>query len=60
MRATKESGNTIVPIKLFINNKGLAKMEIGLARGKKMYDKRQSLREKDDRREMDRVRKVKI
>jgi len=60
LRATKESGNTIVPIKLFINDKGLAKMEIGLAKGKKMYDKRQSLREKDDRREMDRVRKVKI
>ena len=57
MRATKETGNTIVPIKLFINDKGLAKMEIGLAKGKKMYDKRQTLKEKDDKREMDRVMK---
>lgn len=60
LRATKETGNTIVPIKLFVNEKGLAKLEIGLARGKKMYDKRQSLKEKDDKREMDRVRKDNI
>lgn len=55
IRGTRETGNTIVPIKLFINEKGLAKLEIGLARGKKMYDKRQTLKEKDDKREMDRV-----
>lgn len=55
MRATKETGNTIVPIKMFINEKGLAKIDIGLARGKKTYDKRQSLKEKDDKREMDRA-----
>lgn len=54
-RATKETGNTIVPIKLFINDKGLAKMEIGLVRGKKMYDKRQTLKEKDDKREIERA-----
>lgn len=60
LRATKETGNTIVPIKLFVNEKGLAKLEIGLARGKKMYDKRQSLKEKDDKREMDRVSKDNI
>ncbi len=60
MRATKESGNTIVPIKLFVNEKGLAKIEIGLARGKKMYDKRQSLKEKDDKREIDRVKKMNL
>lgn len=60
MRATKESGNTIVPIKLFVNEKGLAKLEIGLARGKKMYDKRQSLKEKDDKREIDRVKKMNL
>lgn len=60
MRATKETGNTIVPIKLFINEKGLAKIEIGLARGKKSYDKRESLKEKDDKREMDRVKKFRI
>ena len=55
MRATKETGNTIVPIKLFINDQGRAKMESGLARGKKTYDKRQTLKEKDDKREMDRA-----
>ena len=55
VRATKETGNTIIPIKLFINEKGLAKIEIGLARGKKSYDKRESLKEKDDKREMARA-----
>lgn len=55
MRATKETGNTIVPIKLFINDQGRAKIEIGLARGKKTYDKRQTMKEKDDKREMDRA-----
>lgn len=58
LRATKETSYTIIPIKMFINEKGLAKMEIGLARGKKMYDKRQSLKEKDDKREMDRMMKI--
>lgn len=54
-RATKENGFTIVPTRLFINEKGLAKLVIALAKGKKQYDKRQSLKEKDDRREMDRM-----
>jgi SsrA-binding protein len=54
-RATKETGNTIVPTKLFINEKGLAKIEIGIAKGKKNYDKRQSLKEKEDKRSMDRA-----
>lgn len=56
-RASKESGLTIVPTKLFINEKGLAKLEIALARGKKSYDKRQSLKEKEDKRSMDRAMK---
>lgn len=60
IRATKETANTIIPIKLFINDKGLAKVEIGLARGKKMYDKRQTLKEKDDKREIDRIRKERL
>lgn len=54
---TKSPGFTIVPVRLFINDKGLAKMVIALARGKKEYDKRQSLKEKEDRREMDRAMK---
>ena len=53
--ASKNPGVTIVPIRLFVNEKGLAKVVIALAKGKKEYDKRQSIREKDDRREMDRM-----
>jgi SsrA-binding protein len=53
-RLTKETGFTIVPTKLFINEKGLAKVDIAVAKGKKTYDKRESLKEKDDKREMDR------
>jgi SsrA-binding protein len=55
-RATRETGLTIVPIRMFINDNGLAKLEIGLAKGKKNYDKRQSIKEKDAKREMDRHR----
>lgn len=55
VRATKETGYTIVPTLLFINEKGLAKLEIALARGKKNFDKRQSLKEKEDKRFMDRA-----
>ena len=58
-KACSDPGFTIVPLRIFINERGLAKMVIGVARGKKAYDKRQSLREKDDRRAMDRVLKNK-
>lgn len=54
-RGVTETGYTIVPVRLFINEKGLAKVFIALAKGKKEYDKRQTLREKDDKREMDRM-----
>ena len=54
-RLTKETGFTIVPIRLFINERGLAKVVIAVARGKKQYDKRQALREKEDKRSMDRM-----
>ena len=53
--STKTPGFTIVPTRLFINEKGLAKLVIALANGKKEFDKRESLKEKDDRREMDRM-----
>ena len=56
-REVKETGYTIVPTRLFINDRGLAKLVIAVARGKKTYDKRQSLREKDDKRQMDRAMK---
>ena len=51
-RATKETGKTIIPLELFINDKGLAKIEIAVCQGKHSYDKRQSLREADDKREV--------
>lgn len=52
---TETPGLTIVPTLVFIDDKGRAKMDIALARGKKEYDKRQTLKEKEDRREMDRA-----
>lgn len=54
-RSTLETGYTIVPTRLFTNERGLAKLEIALARGKKSYDKRESLKAKDDTREIDRA-----
>ena len=54
-RAVKEKGLTIVAVKLYISEGGYAKLLIALARGKKEYDKRQSIKEKDLRREMDRM-----
>lgn len=56
-RATKETGKTIIPLCLFINENGLAKLEIAVCQGKHTYDKRQSLREADDKRQMDRLRR---
>ena len=53
--ATKQIGYTIVPILLFIDDHGRAKIDIALAKGKKEFDKRQTLKEKEDRREMERV-----
>lgn len=54
---SKAPGFTIVPVRIFINEKGLAKMVIAYAKGKKEYDKRQSLKEKEDRRMMDMAKK---
>lgn len=56
-RQTKDTGFTIVPTKLYINAKGLAKVEVAVAKGKKQYDKRESLKEKDDKRQMNRAMK---
>ncbi len=50
-------GNTLIPLKLFISDKGWAKIEIACAQGKKLHDKRQDMKEKDDRRDMDRAMK---
>lgn len=56
--ATKQTGYTIVPTLVFIDQNGRAKVDIALCKGKKSYDKRQTLKEKEDRREMDRAMKV--
>jgi len=53
---TREKGLTIVPTLLFINEKGLAKLNIAIAKGKKLYDKRETLKSKDTRREIERHR----
>ncbi|MDR3340123.1 MAG: SsrA-binding protein SmpB [Candidatus Symbiothrix sp.] len=54
-RYSRDTGFTIVPTKLFLNEKGLTKLVIAVAKGKKTYDKRQTLRERDDKRDMDRA-----
>mgnify|MGYP000420341728 FL=1 len=60
-KLNKDSDNkglTIVPLRLFTNEKGLAKLEIALCRGKKNYDKRESLKEQDTKRDLDRIKKA--
>lgn len=57
-RAVQAKGLTIVPLRLFTNEKGLAKLEIALCRGKKTYDKRESLKEADTKRDLDRIKKA--
>ena len=56
-RLTQDAGITIVGLTLFINEKGLAKLNIGVARGRKNYDKREYIKEKDTKRELDRAMK---
>lgn len=54
LNKTKEKGLTIIPTRLYINDKGLAKLNIAIAKGKKLFDKRETLKEKDSKREIDR------
>lgn len=56
-RTVETKGLTIVPLRLFTNEKGIAKLEIGLCRGKKTYDKRESLKEQDTKRDLARIKK---
>ena len=56
-KEVKNSGLTIIPLKLFINDNGYAKILISLAKGKKLYDKRQILKERENKRQLDRVKK---
>jgi SsrA-binding protein len=53
----KDKGYTIIPLRIFMSEKGLVKMEIGLAKGKKLYDKRETIRERDTEREIKRFLK---
>ena len=57
-KKVREAGLTIVPVKMFVNERGLAKIVIALAKGKKTYDKRESLKLKDAKRDMDRMKKM--
>jgi SsrA-binding protein len=51
-------GLAIIPLRLFINDKGYAKLEIALAKGKKLYDKRDTIKDRDNKRNLDRVKKI--
>ncbi len=53
---TSEKGLTLVPTRLFINDRGFAKLEVALAKGKKLFDKRDDIKQKDAKRELDRMR----
>jgi len=52
----KEKGYSIIPLRIFFNEKGLAKLEIGLGKGKKLYDKRETIKQRDVEREMKRYK----
>lgn len=55
LRKTKETGLTIVPTKLYINEKGIAKIQVYLAKGKKLYDKREAIKERESKRNINRM-----
>lgn len=56
-KEVRNSGLTIIPINLFLNDRGLAKLNISLAKGKKLYDKRDTIKDRDNKRNLDRVKK---
>ena len=56
-KEVKNSGLTIVPLKLFINDKGFAKLQIALAKGKKLFDKRDTIKDRENKRNLDRIKK---
>jgi SsrA-binding protein len=56
-KEVKNKGLTIVPLNLYLNEKGLAKLKIALCRGKKLHDKRNTLKDRDNKRNLDRVKK---
>ena len=54
----QQKGLAIIPLRLFINEKGYAKLEIALAKGKKLYDKRDTIKDRDNKRNLDRIKKI--
>ena len=56
-KSVKNAGLTIVPLRLFLNEKGLAKLSIALAKGKKIHDKRETIKDRDNKRNLDRIKK---
>ena len=57
-KEVQNTGLTIIPLRLFINDKGYAKLEIALAKGKKLYDKRETIKDRDNKRDLNRVKKA--
>jgi SsrA-binding protein len=60
LRRVKEKGFTIVPYRVYFSERNLVKVEIALAQGKKAYDKRESIKEKDNKRDLDRIKKISL
>ena len=56
-KEVKNTGLTIVPLRMYINEKGFAKLDIALAKGKKLYDKRDTIKDRDNKRDLDRIKK---
>ena len=56
-KAVQNVGLTIIPLRLFINDKGFAKLDIALAKGKKLHDKRETIKDRDNKRQLDRIKK---
>lgn len=59
-RKVKEKGFTIVPYRMYLSERGFIKLEIALAEGKKSFDKRETIKAKDSKRELDRIKKIKL
>ena len=57
-KEVQNTGLTIIPLKLFINEKGYAKLNIALAKGKKLFDKRETIKDRDKKRNLDRIKKI--
>ncbi len=57
-KEVQNTGLTIIPLKLFINDKGYAKLNIALAKGKKLFDKRETIKDRDNKRDLDRIKKI--